>query len=341
MMLSEIARRIGAELQGEDIEITDVAPIGEAGPSQITFLSNPMYTPQIKTTRAGAIILSADFGPCRLPSLRHPTPYLAFAQVLELFYKPPRPDPGIHPTAVIHPSTRLGADVSIGAHSVIDEQCAIGDAVTIHPNCTIYRGVVIGSNSVIHANCSIREYCSLGQRVVLQNGVCVGSDGFGYAKQPDGSWYKIVQSGRVVIEDDVEVGANTTIDRAAIGETHIRSGAKIDNLVQVGHSCDVGEHTLLCAQVGLAGSTRVGRKVMLAGQVGVAGHLSIGDEVVATAQTGIPHSVPPRQTVSGYPAIENRQWLKASALLSRLPELSRLLRKLESRLTDLEKLHLK
>jgi len=341
MMLSEIARQIGAHLEGEDIAITGVAPIGEAGPGQITFVANPSYTPQIKTTRAAAVILSPDFGPCPLPSLRHSNPYLAFARVLALFYQPPSPPPGIHPTAVVHPSARLGTEVSVGAHTVIDQDCVIGDAVTIHPNCTIYRGVVIGRGSIIHSNCSIREYCLLGQHVTLQNGVCIGSDGFGFAKQSDGTWYKIVQSGRVVIEDDVEIGANTTIDRAAIGETRIMLGAKLDNLVQVGHSCSVGQHSLVCAQVGLAGSTQVGQQVLLAGQVGVAGHLTIGDKTVATAQSGIHNSVPTGRTVSGYPAIENRQWRKASALFRRLPELARLIQQLEARLENLEKVHLK
>jgi UDP-3-O-[3-hydroxymyristoyl] glucosamine N-acyltransferase len=341
MKLSEIAREIGAKLEGEDVEITGVAPISEAGPTHLTFVANPAYTPQVKTTRAAAVILSPDFGPCPRPSLRHPNPYLAFARALALFYQPPAPSPGIHPTAVIHPSTQIGIGVSIGAHTVIEQDCLIGDKAVIYPNCTIYQSVVIGRDSTIHANCSIREYCTLGQRVILQNGVCIGSDGFGFAQQPDGSWYKIVQSGRVVIEDDVEIGANTTIDRAAMGETRIKSGAKIDNLVQVGHSCYVGEHSLLCAQVGLAGSTRVGQRVLLAGQVGVAGHLTIGEGAVVTAQSGIHQSVPPEQTVSGYPAIENIQWLKASAVFRRLPELTRHLRHLESRIKQLEEPHLK
>jgi len=231
--------------------------------------------------------------------------------------------------------------VSIGAYTFIDRDCVIGDGVTIYPNCTIYQSVVIGHNSTIHANCSIREFCSVGQRVILQNGVCIGSDGFAFAKQADGSWYKIVQSGRVIIEDDVEIGANTTIDRGTIGETRIKLGAKIDNLVQVGHSCCIGEHSLLCAQVGLAGSTQIGNQVLLAGQVGVAGHLSIGDGAVATAQSGIHQSVPAGQTISGYPAIENRKWLKTSALLQRLPELAQVIQQLNHRMKNLEKLHLR
>lgn len=337
MRLSEIAQKIGAKLEGDDVDITGIAPIGEAGPTHLTFLANPIYTPQVKTTRAAAIILSPDFGPCPRPSLRHPNPYLALAHALALFYQPPTPAPGVHPTAVIHPSVQLGAGVSIGAHTVIERDSIIGDRVIIYPNCTIYQGVVIGSDSIIHANCSIREYCTLGQRVVLQNGVCIGSDGFGFAQQPDGSWYKIAQSGRVVIEDDVEIGANTTIDRAAMGETRVKAGVKIDNLVQVGHGCLIGEHSLLCAQVGLAGSTRIGPRVQLAGQVGVAGHLTIGEGAVATAQSGIHQSVPPKQTVSGYPAIENLQWLKASALFRRLPQMARHLRRLEQRLGQLER----
>ncbi len=341
MKLSEIARKIGARLEGADIEVTGIAPLAEARPDQLSFLANPVYTPQLQTTRAGAIILSPECGPLDRPTLRHENPYLAFARALELFYRPPLPPPGIHPTAVIHPSTRLGRNVSVGAYTIIAEACVIGDEVIIHGHCTIYPHVTIGRQSILHSHCVVREYCRLGERVILQNGACIGSDGFGYAKQPDGRWYKIVQAGRVVIEDDVEIGAHATIDRAAIGETRIRSGTKIDNLVQIGHGCSVDADSLLCAQVGLAGSTKVGKRVILAGQVGAAGHLTIGDDVVATAQSGIPHSIPAGETVSGYPAIRNRDWLKASALFRRLPELAQRLRRLERRMVSLEKLHLK
>jgi UDP-3-O-[3-hydroxymyristoyl] glucosamine N-acyltransferase len=344
MKLSEISRIINAEMQGEDVEIKGVSPIEEAQRGHITFLANPRYTSKLRTTKASAVILSSDFGPCHLPTLRASDPYLVFAQILPLFYHPPEPEPGIHPTAVVHPSAQIGQRVSIGAHTYIAHACMINDDVIIYPNCTIYPGVIIGRQSIIHSNCSIREHTVLGQRVIVQNGVCIGGDGFGFAKRPDGRWHKIIQSGRVLIEDEVEIGANTTVDRAAIGVTRIGRGTKIDNLVQIGHASNIGEDSLLCAQVGLAGSTHIGNGVILAGQVGVAGHLTIGDKAVATAQTGIPSSVPAGATVSGYPAIENKRWLRASVLFARLPEMAKQILGLEKRIEHIEhieKLHLK
>lgn len=338
MKLSELAERLGGHIEGEDVEVWRLAPITQAQPGDLTFLANPKYTPYIKTTQASAIIVADSFDPIPLPSLRVPDPYFAFARALEIL-APPEPRPkGIHPTSIIGRNCHLGSDVSIGAYSVIGDECHLGDGVTIYPHCTLYRGVIVGDGSTIHAHCTIREFTSIGKRVTIHSGTRIGTDGFGYAKDPGGRWYKIVQSGRVIIEDDVEIGANTTIDRPAVGETRIHANAKIDNLVQIGHGSTVGENSLLCAQVGLAGSSHIGRNVILAGQVGVAGHLTIGDNVIATAQTGIPSSVPAGQTVSGYPAIPNKEWLKASALFKRLPQFFETLRRIEGRLESLEKI---
>lgn len=330
MKLREIAERLGAELVGDgEIEIRGVAGIEQAREGELTFLSNPRYRPHLKTTRASAVIVARDCETIHPATLRADNPYLAFARAVEFFYRPPRPAPGIHPTAVIAKTTKLGRDASIGPYCVIEDDVEIGDRASLHSHVAIYRGARIGDDFYAHAHVSVREFCRLGHRVTLHNGVVVGSDGFGYAKQADGSYYKIVQSGIVVIEDDVEIQANSAIDRASIGETRIRRGAKIDNLVQVGHSCTVGENTLLCAQVGLAGSTEVGRNVLLAGQVGVAGHLKIGDNAIATAQSGIPNDVPANEIVSGYPAIANKLWLKCAAVYNRLPELQKAVRALE------------
>ncbi|MCS6803855.1 MAG: UDP-3-O-(3-hydroxymyristoyl)glucosamine N-acyltransferase [Acidobacteriota bacterium] len=343
MKLSEIAKKINATLIGEDIQITGVESLERAQPDHLTFLSNPIYKKFIKTTKAGAIITSPEitFSSFNGSVLHHPNPYLAFALCLELFHEQAPPPRFIHPTATIEPSATLGRNLSVGAHSYIGSNTKIGDNVVIFPNCTIYNNVTIGNDVVIHSNCVIREYSWLGNRVILQNGACIGSDGFGYAHLPDKSWYKIPQTGRVIIEDDVEIGANSTIDRPAVGETRIGVGVKIDNLVQIGHSCSIGSNSLLCAQVGLAGSTTLGRNVVLAGQVGVAGHLVIGDNVKATAQTGIPSSVPPDSVVSGYPAMNNYQWRKASRLFQHLPELVRKLTQLEKKLEKLHALHSK
>ena len=335
MKLSEIAARLGARLEGENTEIDAVAGIEEAGPGQLTFVANPRYAAAARTTRASAVIVALDFPPLSVPTLRCANPYLAFARALEMFYQPPHYPAGVHPTAVIHPSARIGAGASIGAYVVVDQEVEIGEDCVLLPHVVIYRGARIGRHFFAHAHAMVREYCRLGDHVVLQNGAVIGSDGFGFAQESDGRWRKIVQSGPAVLEDDVEVQANACVDRASVGESRIGRGSKIDNLVQVGHGSSVGQNTLLCAQVGLAGSTRVGNRVILAGQVGVAGHCQLGDGVIATAQSGIPNDVPAGAMVSGYPAIENKQWLRCVAVFNRLPELARILRT-AARRTDAE-----
>jgi len=329
MKLSEIAARLGARLENgsSDTEITSVAGIEDAGPGQLTFISNPKYAAAARTTKASAVIVSEDFPALSTAMLRSKNPYLDFARALELFYQPPRYAPGIHPSAVVHPTARLGENAHVGPYVVVGENVVIGKSAVLLAHVVIYRGVRIGDNFLAHSHAIIREFCRIGNNVVLQNGVVVGGDGFGFAKDNSGHWHKIVQSGPTVIEDDVEVQANACIDRTSVGETRVSRGAKIDNLVQVGHGSSVGEDTLLCAQVGLAGSTDVGDKVILAGQVGVAGHCTIGDGAIATAQSGIPNDVPAGAVVSGYPAIDNKLWLRCVAVFNRLPEFAKLLRK--------------
>lgn len=326
MKLSEIASALGARLDGNDVEISGVAGIEEAGPGQVTFVANPKYAAAARTTRASAVIVSEDFPALRAATLRISNPYLAFARALEMFYRPPHYPPGTHPTAVIHSSAKIGRNASVGPHAVIYEDVEIGDNCVLLPHVVIYRDARIGHNFFAHAHAVVREHCQLGNNVVLQNGAVIGADGFGFAKDDQGRWHKIVQSGTAVLEDEVEVQANACVDRASVGETHVRRGAKIDNLVQVGHGSRVGEDTLLCAQVGLAGSTEVGKNVVLAGQVGVAGHCRIGDGVVATAQSGIPNDVEDGKMISGYPAIENKHWLRCVAVFNRLPEIAKALR---------------
>ena len=330
MKLSEIAARLECVLKGDgDAEITRVIGIDEAGAGDLTFVSNPKYASKARTTKAAAVIVTPDFPDIEKTTLRSSNPYLAFARAVELFYQPPVPARQVDPGARIAATARIGEGASIAPFVVIEDDVEIGGNCTLYPFVHICRGARIGDNFKAYAHVSVREFCRIGNNVILQDGAKVGTDGFGYAKQDDGSYYKIVQSGIVVIEDDVEVGANATIDRATIGETRIRKGAKVDNLVQVGHASDVGENTLLCAQVGLAGSSKIGRSVILTGQVGVAGHLEIGDRVVATAQTGIPNSIEADKIVSGYPAIDNKLWLKSSAVFKRLPELLKRLEALE------------
>ncbi len=328
MKLSQIASAVAARIEDKDkdVEITGMAGIEQAGPGQLTFVANPRYASAAKTTKASALIVAEDFPALATPTLRSANPDLAFARALELFYQPPRYAPGIHPTAVIHETARIGPHAHIGAYVVIDEDVEIGQGCVLLPHVVIYRGARIGNNFFAHAHAVVREHCRVGNNVVLQNGAVVGGDGFGFAKDDRGAWHKIVQSGPAVIEDDVEIQANACVDRASVGETRVKRGAKIDNLVQVGHGSTVGEDSLLCAQVGLAGSTELGKNVILAGQVGIAGHCRIGDGVVATAQSGIPNDVEDGKMVSGYPAMDNRQWLRCVAAFQRLPEIAKAVR---------------
>jgi UDP-3-O-[3-hydroxymyristoyl] glucosamine N-acyltransferase len=343
MNLAEIAQKLGCRLEGaSDTQIQGIAGIEHANPGQITFLANRRYFPLLKTTRASAVFVEDGIKLGRAPSqpplaaLRTANPYLAFAKAIELFYTPPRYQPGIHPTAVVAKSAHIGEGAHIGPYCFVDEDVQIGPRAVLHSFVSIYRGVHIGADFFAHSHAMVREFCQIGDRVVLQNGTVIGCDGFGFAKQKDGTWYKIQQSGPAVLEDDVEVQANACIDRATVGETRIGHGTKLDDLVLVGHASRTGTNTLLCGQVGLAGSTKVGNDCILAGQVGSSGHLSIGDGAIVTAQSGIAGDIPPRAMHSGYPAFENRDWLKASAAFHRLPELQKKVRELEAEIEKLK-----
>ena len=336
MKLSEVAQKLGCRLEGPpDLEISGVAGIEYAEAGQITFLANRRYTPLLKSTRASAVlveegvVLERESSLPAVAALRSENPYVDFGRALELFYPSPRYAPGVHPTAVIASSARIAADAHIGPYCFVDEGAEIGRDAVLHSFVTVYRGAQIGDNFLAHSHVVVREFCRLGDRVVLQNGVVIGGDGFGFAKQKDGTWRKIPQVGRVVIEDDVEVQANSCVDRATVGETRIARGAKLDDMVLVGHASRIGTNTLLCGQVGLAGSTKVGNDCILAGQVGSAGHLTIGDRTVLTAQSGIPQDLPGDKQYSGTPCVENKQWLKNAAALNRTPDLLRRVRELE------------
>src|SRR6185312_5776950 len=328
MNLAELARALDAELRGNPgHSITGVAGIEEAGPEHVSFIANPRYSALARTTHAGAVIVAPDFPDIATATLRTANPYLAFAKAVRLFYQEPEYPPGIHPTAVIAPTAKIGGNAHIGAYVVVSEGAVIGDNATLLPHVVIYPHAVIGNNFFAHAHSIVREYCRLGNDIVLQNGAIVGSDGFGFAKDDAGVWQKIVQSGPAILEDAVEVQANSCIDRASVGETRIGYGVKIDNLAQIGHGSKIGANSLVCAQVGLAGSSETGRSVILAGQAGVAGHCKLGDGVVMTAQSGVSHDVPPGKIISGSPAFDNRQWLRATAVFARLPEIMRQLQR--------------
>jgi UDP-3-O-[3-hydroxymyristoyl] glucosamine N-acyltransferase len=335
--LREIAARLECTLEGDgSVDIVRVAAIEDAGPGDLTFFANQKYAPELRRTAASAVIANAqaEGAPCAI--LRTPNPYLTFAKAVELFADPWRPAAGIHPLASVDPSAVVAADASIGPFSFIAEGTRIGARTVVHAHVTVGRFAEIGEDCLVHAQASIRDRVRLGNRVVLQDGVVIGSDGYGFARRPDGSHQKIPQIGGVVIEDDVEIGANSTIDRPAVGETRIAAGTKIDNLVQIAHGVRVGRHVLLAAQVGVAGSSVIEDQVTLAGQVGVSGHITVGKGTIATAQTGIPNSVEAGSFISGYPAIPNRDWLKASTLFRRLPELRKAIVELEKRVAELE-----
>ena len=332
MKLSHLAQSLGAVLHGDgEAEITGVAGIEHAQSGNVTFVSNKRYTALARTTRASAVLVEPEFEPIAAATLRIDNPYLAFARALELFHRPIVYAPGIHPTAIVAPTATIGARPHIGAYVVIGDHVTLGDDAVVHAHVVVYPHAQIGNRFLAHAHAVVREHCRLGDDVILQNGAVVGADGFGFARDaeaPSGSaWHKILQTGPAVLEDNVEVQANSCIDRATVGETRIGAGAKIDNLAQVGHGSLVGSDTLVCAQVGIAGSSTIGKSVILAGQAGIVGHGVIGDGAVVTAQSGVPGDVPPGAVVSGSPAFDNVKWLRATALFQRLPELIKSLRK--------------
>lgn len=336
MKLSEVAARLKCDLDGDgNIEITGVAGIEDAQPGQLTFLSNRRYRPAAEKTRASAIIVSLSEQGITTPKLRADDPYLAFAYAIELFHQPPRYAPGIHPSAVVSKIAKIAPDAHIGPFCFIDDDVIIGSRAVLHSFVSIYRGARIGDDFFAHSHTVVRENCHIGNRVILQNGAMVGSDGFGFAREKNGHWHKMRQAGIAVIEDDVEIQANSAIDRATVGETRIRRGAKIDNLVQVGHACQVGEDTLLCGQVGLAGSSVIGNRCIMAGQSAAAGHLHIGDGAVLTAQSAVSHDVPAGAMYSGSPAFDNKLWLRSTGVYRRLPELQSAVRALQKELDRL------
>jgi UDP-3-O-[3-hydroxymyristoyl] glucosamine N-acyltransferase len=328
MKLSAIAAALHLRLENgsPDTEITGLNGIEQAGAGELTFVSNPKYAALAKTTRASAVIVSENFPALPVAMLRAKDPYLTFARALELFHPAAQYAPGIHPTAVIDPSASFGAAAHIGPYAVIGEGVEIGNHAVLLAHVVIYRGAKIGDNFFAHAHSVVRENCRIGNNVLLQNGVVIGGDGFGFAKTAEGHWHKIPQPAPVVIEDDVEIQANACIDRASVGETRIGRGVKVDNLAHVGHGSRVGEDALICAQVGLAGSTEIGNRVILTGQVGVVGHCKVGDDAIVTPQSGVAGDIPAGALVSGAPAVDHRAWLKYSAILPRLPEIARAVR---------------
>jgi UDP-3-O-[3-hydroxymyristoyl] glucosamine N-acyltransferase len=334
--LGRLAQLLQCEVAGDaSLEIKAIATLEKAGPGELSFLANMKYAPKAKGSGAAAII-AAEPLPGRAATLVSRNPYYDFARALTLFYVPPKPGPGIHPTASIAASAVIGPDPAIGAYAVVGERTQIGGNAVLYPHAVIYDGCAIGDQFTAHSHVSVRENCRIGNRVTLHNGVVVGGDGFGFAKDNEGRQFKIPQSGITVLEDDVEIQSLTSVDRATLGETRVKRGAKIDSLCQIGHACVVGEDNIICGQTGLAGSTVLEENVIMAGQTGSSGHLTVHKNAIVWAQAGVGHDVPEGAIVSGSPAFDSKEWLRASAAFTRLPEMLRTLRSLERRVIELE-----
>ena len=339
LTVGELAGLLGCRFEGDGRrQITGFAGLENARPGDLVFLSSPKFRKLLEGSPAAAAIVPEEEPFRGMPLIFSKTPHLAYIRAVEQFFQPYRPEPGIHPTAVVSPSAKIGRQVAVGALTVVGDEAEIGEKTFIFPLVSIYPRATIGRECVIHSHVSIREGVRIGNRVILHSGVVIGADGFGYIKLEDGTHKKIPQTGTVVIEDDVEIGANSAVDRAALGETIIRRGTKVDNLVQVAHNVEVGENAILAGQVGIAGSSRIGKNVVLAGQVGVADHLSVGDDVVAIAQTGIAQDVPAGAVVAGTPQLDVRDWRKASVLLPQLYDLFKEVKRLKARVEELDKL---
>jgi UDP-3-O-[3-hydroxymyristoyl] glucosamine N-acyltransferase len=336
MKLKELADMLGAELTGPaEVDVRGAAGIHEAGEGQITFIAGRKELKDLELSHASAAIVPLDTPALPLPLLRLKNPRLAFARTLELFYVKPYQASGISEKAAIGANVVIGADPSIHPFVVLADDVKIGERVTVYPGVSIGKGSVVDDDSVIHANASIRENVRIGKRVIVQSGAVIGGDGFGFVAD-NGRHFKIPHVGGVIIEDDVEIGANSTIDRATLGNTVVKRGTKIDNLVQIAHNVTVGEHCLLVAQVGISGSCTIGNWVALGGQVGVADHVIIGDRAMASGQAGIIKDIEPAQVVGGTYAMPQRDWLKVQSVLPKLPELKKLVAELEKQMNELK-----
>ncbi|MCC7417335.1 MAG: UDP-3-O-(3-hydroxymyristoyl)glucosamine N-acyltransferase [Acidobacteria bacterium] len=340
MKLRALAERLQCRLEGDgDLDILRVAGLEQASAGDVSFLANPRYRGLLSTTRASAVILDPRESLGGAPAfavLRCDHPYLAFAGALQLLEAPAPPAPGIDGLSSIAPDARIGPEAAIGPFVVVGAGAVVGARAVFYPGVVVGPGAQIGDDCVFHAHVSVRERVTIGNRVVVLDGAVIGSDGFGFARRPDGAHVKIPQRAAVVVEDDVEIGANTTIDRPAVGETRIQAGAKIDNLVQIAHGVRIGARSLLAAQVGIAGSTIVEEEVMLGGQVGVTGHVRVGKGAMASAKTGITGHVDAGMLVSGYPSLPNVEWRKAQVLVRRLPEMKRRIAEMEQRIAEME-----
>ncbi len=337
--LKELAQIVSGELEGDSqVMISGLAKIEEANPGELTFLANPKYEKYLKTTQATAVILSKHQKVEGLAVIRVADPYQAFARLLSVFYPEENPLPvGIHPSAVVGEGTTLGREVRIGAHVAIGSGCKIGDEVCLYPNATVGDRVNIGNKTIIRSGVSVRSGVQIGARVIIQDNAVIGSDGFGFAPKAEGDYEKVPQVGTVIIEDDVEMGAGCTIDRATLGATRIEKGAKLDNLIQVAHNVVIGANTVIAAQSGISGSAKIGKGCMIGGQVGFVGHISLGDGSLVGAQSGVSKSFPAGSKISGRYAAPHSEVLRLEASLRQLPDLVKKIDQLEKQIEEMRR----
>ncbi len=338
LSVEELSRLLNCPFEGDGaIEIRGVSSLEKAQKGDLVFLSHRKYHSLLERSKASAAIIPTEERYDRIPVIKSENPHISFVKAVEIFYKPYRPEPGIHPSALVSPSAKIGKDVSIGPFALIGDEAEIGDKTVIFPFVAIYPRVKIGRETVIHSHVSIREKVKIGNRVIIHNNAVIGSDGFGYLQDKDRTHIKIPQVGTVIIEDDVEVGANTAIDRAALGETIIKKGTKIDNLVQVAHNVEIGPHSILAGHIALAGSVKIGKNVIMGGQTAVAEHVKVGDNVTVAARTGVTKDVPSNSFIGGYPHIDIKEWRKSVTMLPKLYDLAKDIKKLKKKIEELEK----
>ncbi len=332
LTVAELAQRVGCPFDGDgDVIIRSVSSLESAQKGDLVFLAHPKFRPLFEQTRASAAVVSLEEKPGKIPYLRSKTPNMTFLKAIKIFFQPYLPEAGIHPKAVVAEAAKIGEDVSVGAYAVVGEEAEIGDRTIIFPHVNIYPYAKIGADCILHSQVTVREGCTLGNRIILQNGVVIGADGFGYVQKGDGTHVKIPQMGTVILEDDVEVGANSTIDRAAMDKTIIRRGTKIDNLVMLAHSVEVGTDTIIISQAGIAGSSRIGKNVIIAGQAGIPDHINVGDNAIIAAQAGVMHDVPEGTTVAGSPHMKIKDYWRMWANVKKIPEILKELDKLKSK----------
>lgn len=338
LTVEALARLLNCSFEGKGkTEIKGVSSLEKAREGDLVFLAHWRHRELLDKSKASAAIIPVEESYKRIPVIKSKNPHLSFVRVVEMFYEPYRPEAGIHPTAVVSPSARIGKDVSIGPFVHVGDKAVIGEKTVLFPFVAVYPGAKIGKGSVIHSHVSIREDVRIGNRVIIHNNVVIGSDGFGYLREKDSTSVKIPQVGTVIIEDDVEIGANSAVDRAALGETIIKKGTKIDNLVQVAHNVVIGPNSILAGQTGISGSVKMGKNVIMGGQVAVADHLKIGNNVMVAGRTGITRDVPDNSVIAGFPHQDIREWRKSSITFARLDGLFKEIRDLKKKVEELEK----